>query len=70
MFAENLKRRNDKDIPVFGADPRKRIEAYLKYFPVGGNVMITYWRYPFFALMSQPDYPNEWKLDYEKMLKK
>ncbi|MFA6567218.1 MAG: hypothetical protein WCS96_03325 [Victivallales bacterium] len=69
-LAENLKRGGVKDVPVFGADPRERIEAYLKYFAPGDNVRITYWRYPFFALMSQPDFPNDWKLNYEELLEK
>jgi hypothetical protein len=69
-FAENIKRRGINDVPVFGADPRKRIQAYLKYFAPGNHVRITYWRYPFFVLMSQPDFPKDWKLDYEKMLDK
>lgn len=67
-LAENLKRMNNRNIPVFGADPKKRINTYLKYFPAGYNIMITYWRYPFFVLMSQPDFPKDWKLDYDKML--
>ena len=69
-LAENLKRGGGKDVPVFGADPRKRIEAYLKYFAPGDNVMITYWRYPFFTLMSQPDFPNDWRINYEQLFEK
>jgi hypothetical protein len=69
-LAENLKRGGIRDVPIFGADPRKRIEAYLKYFAPGENVNATYWRYPFYALLSQPDFPNDWKLNYEQLLEK
>lgn len=67
-LSENLRRAGGGDIPLFGADPRKRIETYLKYFAPGKNIMITYWRYPFFVLTSQPDFPNDWKLNYDKLL--
>ena len=69
-LAENLKRGGLENIPLFGADPRKRILSYLKYFTPGENVMITYWRYPFFALLSQPDFPNDWRLSYEQLFEK
>ena len=69
-LSENLKRGGVGDIPVFGADPRKRIEAYLKYSALGDNTGITYWKYPFYVLMSQPDFPNDWRLNYEKLLGK
>ena len=65
-LAANLKRGGIGDVPLFGADPRKRIESYLKFLAPGENDMITYWRYPFYALMSQPDFPADWKLNYEK----
>jgi hypothetical protein len=66
----NLKRGGIGDVPIFGADPRKRIEAYLKYSESEDNSGITYWRYPFYVLMSQPDFPNDWRLNYEKLLGK
>jgi hypothetical protein len=69
-LAENLKRGGLEDVPVFGADPRKRILAYLKYFAPGDKVMVTYWRYPFFALLSQPDFPNDWRLGYDQLFEK
>ncbi len=56
------------DIPRFGEDPRKRIEKYLQYFDPKEKPLITYWRYPFIALMSQPDFPASWRLDFEKLL--
>lgn len=66
-LAANLKRTGSGDIPVFGSDPRKRIETYLKYFTPGDNIRITYWRYPFLALLSQPDFPNGWRINYENL---
>lgn len=68
LLAENLKRGRMKDIPVFGADPRTRILSYLKYFVPGDKYVVTYWRYPFYTLLSQPDFPVDWKLNYDKML--
>lgn len=68
VLSENIKREGIKDVPIFGADPRKRIEAYLKYFRAEMNFKITYWRYPFFVLTSQSDFPNDWKLNYDKLL--
>jgi len=52
--------------PGFGGDPRKRIEEYLKHFGAREKVSVTYWRYPFIVLVSQPDFPTAWRLDYEK----
>jgi hypothetical protein len=69
-LSENLKGAGSGDIPVFGSDPKKRIEAYLKYFSSGENFIVTYWRYPFYALVSRPDFPNGWRLDYGKLLEK
>ncbi|HCE46803.1 MAG TPA: hypothetical protein DET40_24925 [Lentisphaeria bacterium] len=55
-------------IPRFGDDPRRRIEEYLKHFGPNEKVPVTYWRYPFTVLMSQPDFPGSWRLEYEKEL--
>ncbi len=49
-------------------DPRKRIERYLMHFESPEKVPATYWRYPFIVLLSQPDFPAGWRLNYEKLL--
>ncbi len=51
-----------------GEDPRGRIEKYLSNFESPEKVQITYWRYPFIVLMSQPDFPAGWKLNIEKAM--
>lgn len=70
LLADNLKLTGMKDIPVFGADPRKRIVSYLNHFAPVDKSVVTYWRYPFYVLLSQPDFPGDWRLNYDKMLEK
>ncbi|HBC87000.1 MAG TPA: hypothetical protein DCZ94_08610 [Lentisphaeria bacterium] len=72
VYNQNLQQalstRKIDGIPRFGEDPRTRIEKYLKYFGPDQKPLVTYWRYPFIALLSQPDFPAGWRLNYEKFL--
>ncbi len=62
-LAASITKIMEKANPGFGKDPHARIERYLDYFP-GRKVdgQITYWRYPFYILRAQSDYPADWTL--------
>ena len=55
------------NMPIFGEDPRTRIENYIqKYTKKVEKSRFSYWNFPFFSLMSSPEFPEEWKLNPEE----
>ena len=58
------------NMPLFGEDPRTRIEHYIqKYAKKVEKSRFSYWNFPFFSLMSSAEFPEKWKLNPEEKQK-
>lgn len=71
LLYAKLKELDDSKIPLFGKDPRTRIDSYIKkYKNKNKNTYFTYWTFPFNSLISFSEFPIKWRLRQVKNLDK
>jgi hypothetical protein len=58
-----IEKSNYKNLPVFGKDPKTGIKSFLEGIPADTSPPpVTYWSFPLFSIISQPDFPEDLRL--------